>query len=143
VRVPGLYEPNDRCVTAVEPSASMRQQRSVHLPLAIDAEAEKLPFADENFDASMATFTVHQWSDLDAGLAEMRRVTRGTIVIMTCDPDEQNRFRLDCYAPEVIAVEARRYPPIKTILAALGKCTEVIPVPAKPPVGPKRLLAPG
>jgi SAM-dependent methyltransferase len=105
----GSYEPNDRCVTAVEPAASMRRQRPVHLPLAIDAVAEKLPFVDENFDASMATFTVHQWSDLDAGLAEMRRVTRGTIVIMTCDPDELNQFWLDSCAPEVIAVEARRY----------------------------------
>jgi hypothetical protein len=35
----------------------------------------------------MATFTVHQWPDLQAGLAEMRRVTRNTILILTCDPD--------------------------------------------------------
>jgi SAM-dependent methyltransferase len=125
----GSYEPIDRHVTAVEPSASMRQQRPPHLPAAIDAVAESLPFPDNHFDASMATFTVHQWPDLNAGLAEMRRVTRGTIVILTCDPDELDRFWLDAYAPEVIAVEARRYPRIETIVAASGRNTEVIPVP--------------
>src|SRR6202012_3430475 len=42
----GSYEPLDRRVTAVEPSAAMRTQRPTHLPVAIDAVAENLPFAD-------------------------------------------------------------------------------------------------
>jgi hypothetical protein len=125
----GSYEPVDRSVTAVEPSGSMRAQRPSHLPLAIDAVAERLPFGESSFDASMATFTVHQWSDLKAGLAEMRRVTGNTVVILTCDPDELDRFWLHAYSPEVIAVEARRYPRIEAIAAALGDRTEVIPVP--------------
>jgi hypothetical protein len=125
----GSYEPTSRRVTAVEPSASMREQRPAHLPPAIDAIAESLPFERDSFDASMATFTVHQWPDLGAGLAEMRRVTRGTIMIMTCDPDELSRFWLDAYAPEVIAVETRRCPRIETIVSALGGNTRVIPVP--------------
>src|SRR4051812_37304889 len=60
----GSYEPVDRDVTAVEPSAAMRAQRPSHASVAIDAVAEDLPFADREFDASMATFTVHQWTDL-------------------------------------------------------------------------------
>jgi hypothetical protein len=43
----GSYEPLDRTVTAVEPSAAMRAQRPAHLPRAIDAVAEKLPFAED------------------------------------------------------------------------------------------------
>ncbi|MDE1995805.1 MAG: class I SAM-dependent methyltransferase [Rhizobiaceae bacterium] len=125
----GSYEPVDRTVTAVEPSASMRAQRPAHLPVAIDATAEKLPFADDTFDASMATFTVHQWSDLKAGLAEMRRVTRGPVVILSCDPDELERSWLHAYAPEMIAVEASRYPALTTIREALGGETEVVAVP--------------
>ena len=54
----GSYEPVDRQITAVEPSASMRAQRPAHLPTAIDGTAEQLPFADRSFDAAMATFTV-------------------------------------------------------------------------------------
>ena len=104
----GSYEPVDRDVTAVEPSASMRAQRPAHLPRAIDGVAEKLPFADRAFDASMATFTVHQWTDLKAGLAEMRRVTRDRVLVLTCDPVELHRCWLAEYAPEMIAVEARR-----------------------------------
>lgn len=125
----GSYEPVDREVTAVEPSASMRAQRPAHLPMAIDAIAEKLPFPDNRFDAAMATYSVHQWSDLDAGLSEMRRVTRGPCLILTCDPDELDRFWLAEYAPEVIQTEAKRYPTIGRISRALGSNTRVLSVP--------------
>lgn len=125
----GSYEPLDLAVTAVEPSASMRAQRPPHLPAAVDAQAESLPFADRSFDAAMATFTVHQWADLGAGLREMRRVTRGPVVVMSCAPDELDRFWLQDYAPEAIEVEARRYPRIDTIAALLGGRVEVLPVP--------------
>lgn len=125
----GSYEPTDRLVTAVEPSDSMRAQRPAHLPAAIDAVAEQLPFGDGVFDGSMATFTVHQWPDLEAGLSEMRRVTRGPVLVLTCAPDELDRFWLNSYAPEVIATEARRYPPIGTITAMLGGHVEVTTVP--------------
>jgi SAM-dependent methyltransferase len=125
----GSYEPTNRQVVAVEPSAAMRAQRARHLPPAIDAVAERLPFADASFDASMATFTVHQWQDLAAGLAEMRRVTRGPVVILTCDPERLSLFWLDRYAPEVTEVEARRYPEIAAIGGALGAAVDVAPVP--------------
>lgn len=125
----GSYEPVGRVVTAVEPSAAMRAQRPAHLPRAIDATAEQLPFADRTFDAAMATFTVHQWQDLGAGLAELRRVTRGPVAILSCDPQALDRFWLNDYAPEAIAVEARRYPPPAQIAAGLGGTVEVLPVP--------------
>lgn len=116
----GSYEPSDRDVTPVEPSASMRAQRAGGHAPAVDATAEQLPFPDRAFDAAMATFTIHQWTDLAAGLAEMQRVSRGSIVILTCDPILLERFWLIEYAPEVIAVEAGRYPGIDTIAECLG-----------------------
>lgn len=127
----GSYEPTDREITAVEPSSSMRAQRPPHLPRAIDATAERLPFQDRHFDASMATFTVHQWSDLRAGLVEMRRVTRGPVLILSCDPEALDRFWLHAYAPEVTAVEASRYPRITDIVSALGGQPKVrnVPIP--------------
>lgn len=149
----GSYEPFDRNVIAVEPSASMRAQRPDHLPKAIDATAEKLPFEDGAFDASMATFSVHQWSDLKAGLAEMRRVTKGPVLILSCDPGELQHSWLHDYAPEMIEVEARRYPDLSVISRALGGAVEILPVPI--PLGcvdgfseayygrPERLLEPG
>ena len=88
----GSYEPEDRYVTAVEPSAAMRAQRPRHLAPAIDATAERLPFDDDSFDAAMATVTIHQWADLDAGLRELRRVSRGPVVILTFDGDALARL---------------------------------------------------
>jgi SAM-dependent methyltransferase len=125
----GSYEPGDRAETAVEPSASMRAQRPAHLVPAIDAVAERLPFPDDHFDAAMTTFSVHQWSDVTAGLREMRRVTRGPVVILSCDPDLVQRFWLDAYAPGVLAAEARRYPHPGQMTVALGGRGETIPVP--------------
>ncbi|MBI5132633.1 MAG: class I SAM-dependent methyltransferase [Rhodopseudomonas palustris] len=125
----GSYEPTDRDVTAVEPSASMRAQRPAHLPRAIDACAEALPFPDRSFDAAMATFSVHQWSDLKRGLAEMRRVTRGPIVLLSCDPVQVQTFWLNEYAPEVLSVEARRYPSSGALAEGLGGPVRRVPVP--------------
>ncbi|MBX3594538.1 class I SAM-dependent methyltransferase [Sphingomonas sp.] len=125
----GSYEPLDREVTAVEPSASMRAQRPPHLSRAINAVAEDLPFADADFDASLATVTVHQWFDLEKGLAEMRRVTRGPVVLLVCDPDRMMDYWLSDYIPEVREIEARRFPSIDRIAAALGGAVEVQPVP--------------
>ncbi|MGN6127758.1 MAG: class I SAM-dependent methyltransferase [Humibacter sp.] len=127
----GSYEPTDLDVTPVEPSATMRAQRPAHLAAAMDAVAEHLPFEDDTFDAAMATFTVHQWPDLDAGLAEVRRVTRGPIVVLTADPTRLTRFWLNEYAPEVLAAEAGRYPTMERLVAALGgeERASVLPVP--------------
>jgi SAM-dependent methyltransferase len=125
----GSYEPLTRGVTAVEPSASMRAQRPAHLSVALDAVAEQLPFADGEFDAAMATFTVHQWTDLAAGLGEMRRVTKGPVVILSCDPLLVQRFWLNDYAPDVLAAEARRYPPLDRMGKLLGGRIDVLPVP--------------
>ena len=81
----GSYEPVDRQATTVEPSAAMLAQRPAHLSPAIDAVAEDLPFADGAFDASMATVTINQWTDLKQGLSEMRRATRGPVVLLVFD----------------------------------------------------------
>jgi SAM-dependent methyltransferase len=116
----GSYEPTDREVVAVEPSATMRAQRPPHLTAAIDATAENLPFLDKSFDAAMATVTIHQWSDLPRGLSELARVTRGPIVLLVADPARLQDFWLKHYAPEVLAQEAQRFPAIANVCALLG-----------------------
>jgi hypothetical protein len=125
----GSYEPEDRHVVAIEPSAAMRAQRPRHLAPAICGVAEHLPLGDQSVDASMALVTVHQWRELVQGLGELRRVTRGPIVVLTFDGDELERYWLAEYAPELIAVERRRYPAIRAIAEALGGSIEVQTVP--------------
>ncbi|NJQ06301.1 class I SAM-dependent methyltransferase [Streptomyces lonarensis] len=128
----GSYEPVGPEVTAVEPSAAMRAQRPPHLPPAVDGVAEQLPFGDDAFDAAMTTFSLHQWRDPAAGLAELRRVTRGPVVVLTCDPRRVRDFWLYAYAPLVLETEAERYPSLPAIAEALGGevTTTPVPVPA-------------
>jgi SAM-dependent methyltransferase len=82
----GSYEPVDRDVVAVEPSAAMIAQRPPGAAPAVQASAEHLPFPDSSFDAALAVNTVHHWTDLRAGLRELRRVARRRIVFFLCDP---------------------------------------------------------
>jgi SAM-dependent methyltransferase len=151
----GSYEPTDREVTPVEPSAAMRAHRPPHLAPAVDAVADDLPFEDHAFDAAMGTFTVHQWPDLAAGLREVRRVTRGPVVLLTCDPAALADWWLARYSPEVIATEARRYPAMHELTRLLGGgervTVDVVPIPLDCTDGfndayygrPERLLDPG
>src|SRR5579864_4782426 len=83
----GSYEPPDRDVTAVEPSAVMRAQRPAVAARCVAGAAEILPFADQSFDAAMAFATVHHWQDRVAGLREMRRVAH-RVVVFTCDTSD-------------------------------------------------------
>ena len=124
----GSYEPADRPVLAIEPAAAMRAQRPAHLTPAIDGVAEKLPLDDQSFDAAMALVTVHQWPDLAKGLQELRRVTRGPVVILTFDPDALDRWWMADYAPEMLAVERRRFPVIATLVETLGGACEAHPL---------------
>ena len=50
----GSYEPPDRHVLAVEPSALMRSQRPPDAAPCLVGSAENLPFEDQSFDAAMA-----------------------------------------------------------------------------------------
>ncbi|HEX3706994.1 MAG TPA: class I SAM-dependent methyltransferase [Mycobacteriales bacterium] len=125
----GSYEPRDRDVTAVEPSEAMRNQRPPDLVTAVDGVAEALPFPDAWFDAAMATITIHQWRDLDRGLQEMRRVSRGPVVILTFDAEALKRLWIADYMPELIAAEAARYPAVSHVCDVLGGTSEVTEIP--------------
>jgi SAM-dependent methyltransferase len=81
----GAYEPLDREVLAVEPSETMIVQRPRDSAPAIQASAEELPLSDDSFDAALAVNTAQHWTDLRAGLRELRRVARKRIVIFLRD----------------------------------------------------------
>ncbi|MCM3884579.1 methyltransferase domain-containing protein [Frankia sp. R82] len=128
----GSYEPADRHVLAVEPSAAMRAARASHLAPAINAVAENLPFDDGSVDAAMAMVTVHQWSDPERGLRELRRVSRGPVVVLTFDGAALDRLWLVDYVPQLVVADRPRFPSIARIRAALAGVVTVaeVPVPA-------------
>lgn len=126
----GSYEPADRYIVAVEPSFVMRSQRQANNRVpAIIGNAGSLPFDYKSFDASMAIVTVHHWPDMAKGLRELRRVTKGQVLIMTFDPRALDNFWNARYFPELIEVEKLRYPTIEFIVETLGGNCEIQPIP--------------
>lgn len=121
----GSYEPDDRVVVAVEPAVTMIEQRpTISAPVARGV-AERLPFADEAFDAALAVLTVHNWADLVAGLREMVRVSHGRQVVVTWDQQvaEDRFWFIRDYAPEMMPVERGKCPPMTTIARVFGSVT--------------------
>lgn len=127
----GSYEPTDRDVTAVEPSAVMRALRPAGAAPCVAAGAESLPFEDQSFDAAMAFSTVHHWRDPIAGLREMRRVAR-RVVVFTYDagsPGWLERFWLTRdYLPEFAGI-LDGWPTLADLASAIDGRAEPVLVP--------------
>ena len=126
----GSYEPSDRQVLAVEPSALMRSQRLPDAAPCLAGSAENLPFDDQSFDAAMAVCTVHHWQDPVAGLREMRRVAR-RVVVFLFDTSDANQFWLTRdYLPEFAALRGCRVlAALPDLAGAIGARTEPVPIP--------------
>ncbi|MEM9669235.1 MAG: class I SAM-dependent methyltransferase [Pseudomonadota bacterium] len=115
----GSYEPADLAVTALEPSMEMIRQRPTGSAEVYQGTAESLPFEDNSFDAAMAILTIHHWSDLEAGLGEMRRVARDRLVILSFDPHGPY-FWLKDYLPEIVDLDQPIMPPLSELKRLLG-----------------------
>jgi SAM-dependent methyltransferase len=125
----GAYEPRDREVVAVEPSAVMLAQRAPGSAPAVQAPAEALPFPDRSFDAALAVLTMHHWQDWRRGVAELRRVTRTRIAMLTFDPERiRDYWLVRDYLPQIAVQDEARFPPLATVAEALGGA-EIMPVP--------------
>jgi SAM-dependent methyltransferase len=126
----GSYEPPNT-VVAVEPSKVMiRQRNDVSAPV-IRAVAEHLPLCANAIDAALAVLTIHHWSDIDGGVAEMIRVARRRIVILTWDHTVFRQFwLLREYLPAAAEMDMRLAVPITKLLSLLGNASiQEVPIP--------------
>ena len=73
-------------VTAIDPSEHFVLAVRSRVPGATveRAEAENIPLPDDRFDAALAQLVVHFMTDPEAGLREMRRVTRCGGAVAAC-----------------------------------------------------------
>ena len=125
----GAYEPSDRPVVAVEPSTTMIAQRTSGSAPVVRATAMSLPFENDSFDAALAVLTVHHWPDKLLGLAELRRVARRRVVVLTWD-SASPPFWLTDYFPELLHVDRPLFPTVRDFERALGPVSvATIPVP--------------
>ncbi|MEM9215190.1 MAG: class I SAM-dependent methyltransferase [Cyanobacteria bacterium P01_F01_bin.150] len=123
----GSYEPTDRNLVAVEPSQKMIDQRCSPYPV-IQATAEELPFADNQFDVAMALLTIHHWTNPMKGLQEMRRVSRKQIVFAFDSNMTDSLWLVRDYLPEIKGLEPQRGISLQAIAEAIA-CSIVTPVP--------------
>jgi hypothetical protein len=74
---------------------------------------------------------VHHWDDRAAGLAELARVARRRVVILTWDPARGDSFWLTAeYLPEIVDFDAGRFPSLGELERALGPLdARALPVP--------------
>jgi SAM-dependent methyltransferase len=126
----GSYEP-PQTVLAVEPSAVMIAQRPAGAAPAVQAAAESIPLRDDAVDAVMALLTVHHWTDLKAGVAEMRRIARRRVVVLSWDQSvTRESWLLSEYLPAAAAFDDARAIPVDRLAALLG-ATRIEPVPIR------------
>lgn len=116
----GSYEPRDRFVVAVEPSAVMIRQRPRDSAPVVQAASTALPFRAGAFDASTAILTVHHWSDWRSGVREMARVARRQVAILTWDPNASGFWLVDDYFPEILDTDRRIFPSVADLERELG-----------------------
>lgn len=129
----GSYEPTGRDVTAVEPSRTMIEQRPPEAAPVVEAFAESLPFEDDGFDAAMALITVHHWSDARTGLAEMVRVARRRVLVLTFTPTPPvELWMARDYFPRILEFHERVMLPIDELASMLpGASVEPVPIPSR------------
>ncbi|OFE13450.1 hypothetical protein PHACT_10135 [Pseudohongiella acticola] len=126
----GSYEPVDCDVIAVEPSREMIARRAATKAKALQGLAEHLPFDDNSFDTSLAILTIHHWYDIQKGLRELKRVTRGKVIVLTWNGDFGD-FWLPDYLPEIASIDAELFPSVNQLTEWLGANTtdEVLEIP--------------
>jgi SAM-dependent methyltransferase/GNAT superfamily N-acetyltransferase len=116
----GSYEPSDRAVIAVEPSLAMIRQRRKGSAPVVQASATHLPFRDAAFGAVLAVLTVHHWPDRARGLAELSRVARQRVVILTWAPAFAGFWLVDDYFPEIGVIDRPIFPSMDEFTRVLG-----------------------
>lgn len=125
----GSYE-TPHTVVAVEPSRVMIDQRPDGSPPAVQAMAEHLPIGTGAVDAALAILTVHHWTDLSRGVAEMLRIARRRVVVFTWDQKVFSHFwLLREYLPAAAETDARLAVPIAELTSLLGDRVTTVPVP--------------
>jgi SAM-dependent methyltransferase len=123
----GAYEPRDRDVLAVEPSAVMRAQRPPGAAPAIAARAEALPLPDRACDAAMAVLSDHHWTDRLGGLRELRRVATRAVVFTYDEERLDDSWIVREYFPHLALADPL---PLAALTEALGGAeARAVPIP--------------
>jgi SAM-dependent methyltransferase len=124
----GSYEP-PQTIAAIDPSLTMLRQRPPGAAPALRGVAEHLPLRDNCADAAMTSLSVHHWTDIAAGVAEMCRVARRRVVFFISDISIISKFwLLTEYLPHTAETELKQAVYQERLAGMLDR-PRVVPVP--------------
>jgi ubiquinone/menaquinone biosynthesis C-methylase UbiE len=83
--------------------------------------AEQIPANDKIFDGIIATLTIHHWTDLKKGFAELNRVLadHGKIVMFTSTSEQMKGYWLNHYFPKMLHSSIVQMPSLPKIQEAI------------------------
>ncbi|MEY2830961.1 MAG: hypothetical protein RLZZ574_219 [Cyanobacteriota bacterium] len=113
-------------IIAIEPSEVMQRQRQHHPDVSwITAEAEQIPLADRVVDGAVVMLALHHFSDLDAGISEISRITKsGKMVIFAFEQEKIADFWLTDYFPYFIQDTRATFPSTQKIAHLISQITQ-------------------
>lgn len=117
----GSYEPIDRDVIGVEPSAAMIQQRPKGAAPCLQGSADALPLETKSVEAAMAVLSAHHWGDIEKGFGEMARVARKRAVLLTWVQDALPFWLTEDYFPEINSHDLTNFPSASDLTAMLER----------------------
>ncbi|MCW3047421.1 MAG: Methyltransferase type 11 [Solirubrobacterales bacterium] len=96
----------------------------------VEADAQRLPFADGSFDAAMLVSMLHHVEDVPAALSEARRILRpaGRLAAMVFTREDLEPLWYADYFPSTTAWMERSHPRLAELLRHLpgGRCLPVV-----------------
>ncbi|MEM6892400.1 MAG: class I SAM-dependent methyltransferase [Bacteroidota bacterium] len=109
----------------IDPSLKMlekAQMRNSEIDWRIGS-AENTGLSDSQLDGIVASLTLHHWTNLQKGFAELNRVLKqkGTLVVFTATPTQMQGYWLNRYFPKMLKDAIQQMPSMKSIEESLAK----------------------
>jgi ubiquinone/menaquinone biosynthesis C-methylase UbiE len=106
----------DYLVKCIKPSDVMARQRKQHQNIEwLPGTAENIPLSTSSMDAVMVILAFHHFLNPEKAIAEMERVSKGKIVLLTFDPREIERPWIANYFPELWEDAFKFFPPLSKV----------------------------
>lgn len=103
-------------VKCVEPSDVMMGQKKSHHNIEwIKGDAENIPLETGSVDGVMAILSFHHFKNPEKAIEEMKRVSKGNVVLFTFDPGAVETPWLARYFPEVWEGAFDFFPPLANV----------------------------
>ena len=111
--------------TGVDPSKEMLDKASALCKSMVweAGVAEQIPLGNNAFDGALCSLTLHHWSSLSQGFAELARVLKpnAPVVIFTSTPEQMEGYWLNHYFPKMLADSIRQMPPLELVEDAMNQ----------------------